>query len=230
MNKHLLQIVPLTCITSFFVVAAMAQTAVPIEKEPLHRLRFENEFVRLFDVLVPIGEATLFHIHPNDGLSVRVSNAKITDELLGGEEKPLEMKYGTVSFSARPKPETHRVINNGESYFRTIFVEMLADKSSKVAKAFPVLSDGHVVLIDNDRVRVNRLTLKPGESSKLHTHNMHGLGIILYDSKIELIGADGSTRTLDAKAGDHAWQNAGTSHVIRNVGSTVFEAIDIELK
>ena len=64
----------------------------------------------------------------------------------------------------------------------------------------------------------------------MHAHPMHGLGIILYDSKIELTGQDGTKRELEPKAGDHAWQNAGTSHIIKNVGSTVFEAIDIELK
>ena len=64
----------------------------------------------------------------------------------------------------------------------------------------------------------------------MHTHQMHGLGIILYDSKIELIATDGTKRKLEPKAGDHAWQNAGTTHIIKNIGSHVFEAIDIELK
>ena len=79
-------------------------------------------------------------------------------------------------------------------------------------------------------MRVNRLVLRPGESSKMHTHQMHGLGIILYDSMIELTSPDGTKRKLDAKAGDFAWQNAGTTHIIKNTGSKVFEAIDIELK
>lgn len=230
MNKRTFHIVSIACIISSFVVSAVAQTAVPIEKEPLHRLKFENEFVRLFDVLVPVGGATLFHEHRYDGIGVWISDAQITDEAFSGEKEPVKIQYGVPGFSSRPTPMTHRVINTGKTDFRTIFIEILTSKSSGSAKTFPVLSDGHVVLIDNDRVRVNRLVLKPGESSKLHTHNMHGLGLIFYDSKIELIGADGSKRTLDAKAGDHAWQNAGTTHIIKNVGSTRFEAIDIELK
>jgi len=122
------------------------------------------------------------------------------------------------------------VINSGKTDFRNIFIEILTGKNAAASTAYPVLSDGHVILIDNDRVRVNRLVLKPGESSKLHAHRMHGLGIILYDSKIEMISADGSKRALEPKAGDHAWQNAGTTHIIKNTGTTVFEAIDIELK
>ena len=210
--------------------SVISQDAVPIEKEPMHRLKFENEFVRLFDVLVPAGETTKFHVHLYDGISVRVSTAKIVDESQTGEQKPFDIKYGDVTFGSRSKPETHRVINTGNTDFRNIFIEILPSKTTETAKAFPILSDGHTILIDNERVRVNRLVLKPGESSKLHRHNMHGLGIILYDSKIEMTFADGTKRALEPKAGDYAWQNAGTTHIIKNVGSTVFEAIDIELK
>jgi mannose-6-phosphate isomerase-like protein (cupin superfamily) len=106
----------------------------------------------------------------------------------------------------------------------------LANKNAATATAFPILSDGHMILIDNARVRVNRLILKPGESSKLHTHQMRGVGIILYDSKIEMSSPGDASRVLEPKAGDHVWQNAGTTHMIKNIGSTVFEAIDIEIK
>jgi quercetin dioxygenase-like cupin family protein len=228
--KRVFRIAAVACFSLSFIVSGVAQVSVPIEKEPMHRLKFENDFVRLFEIFVPVGETTKYHVHLYDGISVRVSDAQIVDEEISGEKKPLDIKYGIATFGARSSPLTHRVVNSGKSDFRNIFIELLKDKSAPTAKPFPLLSDGHLVLIDNDRVRVNRLVLKPGESSKMHTHPMHGLGIILYDSKIELIAPDGSTRKLEPKAGDHAWQDAGTTHVIKNVGSKVFEAIDIELK
>ncbi len=213
-----------------FTPLAFAPDIVPVEKEPMHRLKFENEFVRLFDVFVPASKATEFHVHLYDGVSVRVSNAQIIDEILRGEGTPFDIKYGEAVFGARPAPVTHRVVNNGKSDFHNIFIEIFPSKNTGPAATFPTLSDGHLILIDNARVRVNRLRLKPGESSKLHTHQMPGLGITLYDSKIEISSPGGATRTLEPKAGDHVWQNAGTTHLIRNIGSTVFEAIDIELR
>ena len=228
--KRIFRKAAVACFLLSIIISGIAQDGVPIEKEPMHRLKFENEFVRLFDVLVPVGETTKYHIHLYDGVGVRLSDAQIIDEEISGEKKPFEMKYGIATFGARPSPLTHRVINHGKTDFRNIFIELLKGKTAPTAKPFPILSDGHVILIDNERVRVNRLVLKPGESSKMHTHPMHGLGIILYDSKIELIAPDGSIRKLEPKAGDYAWQNAGTTHVIKNVGSNVFEAIDIELK
>ena len=210
--KRVFQIAAVACFLLLnFIVSGSAQESVPIEKEPMHRLKFENEFVRLFDVLVPIGKTTKYHVHLYDGVGVRLSDAQIIDEEISGEKKPFDVKYGIATFGARPSPLTHRVINNGKSDFRNIFIELLKGKNESTITPFPILSDGHVILIDNERVRVNRLALKPGESSKMHTHPMHGLGIILYDSKIELIAPDGTKRTLEPKAGDYAWQNAGTT-------------------
>lgn len=213
-----------------FTPLAFAPNSVPVDKEPMHRLKFENEFVRLFDVLIPVGKASQYHTHLYDGVSVRVSNTRIIDEVIGGEKAAIEIKYAEATFGARPSPLSHRVVNSGKSDFRNIFIEILPSKNFAKGPVFPNLSDGHVILIDNPRVRISRLTLKPGESSKLHTHSMHGLGIILYDSKLDLGAPDGTRRTLESKAGDYVWQNAGTTHMIKNIGSTVFEAIDIELK
>jgi len=230
MGKHIFLIAAVTCFFLSFIISGIAQVSVPIEKEPMHRLKFENEFVRLFDVLVPVGKASQYHIHLYDGVSVRVSNAQIIDELMGAERTPIEIKYAEVTFGARSSPLTHRVINSGKSDFRNIFIEILPSKNAVTAVALPVLSDRHIILIDNERVRVNRLILKPGESAKPHTHQMRGISIILYDSKIELSAPGRTMRRLESKAGDHVWQNAGTTHIIKNIGSTVFEAIDVELK
>lgn len=215
----------LCCSTS-----ALGQTGVPVEKEPMHRLKFENDFVRVFDVLIPVGTASRYHTHLYDGVSVRVSNTQIVDEVVGGDRTPFVIKYGEATFGERPSPLTHRVVNSGKSDFRNIFIELLPPKKAATATAFPILSDGHVILIDNARLRANRLILRPGESSKLHEHAMHGLGIVLYDSKIEIISSNGAQRIMEPKAGDFVWQEAGTTHMIKNIGANVFEAIDLELK
>ncbi|MEO5858280.1 MAG: hypothetical protein ABIR33_04950 [Pyrinomonadaceae bacterium] len=228
--KRVFQITTVGLFLLGFAIAGTAQVAVPIEKEPMHRLKFENEFVRLFDVLVPVGEASQYHTHRYDGIGVPVSNTRLIDEEAGGQKTHIQIKYAAAAFLERPSPMTHRVFNSGKSDFRNIFIEILPSKNGVVAKQLPILSKSHVILIDNDRVRINRLVLRPGESSKMHTHPMHGLGIILYDSKIEITAADGSKRGLDPKAGEYAWQDAGTTHIIKNTGTTVFEAIDIELK
>ena len=214
---------------SAFSLIASAQAPVPIYKEPMHRLKLENDFVRVFDVLVPVGQASLFHTHVYDGVGVRVSNAEMAEEFVDGTKKEFTARSGLTSFGSSPE-FSHRVMNRGKTEFRNIYIELLPRKGPvKIGELAP-LTDSHIIDIDNARVRVNRLVLKPGESSKPHTHKLNGLGVIIYDSQIELTAADGTRRVIEAKAGDFVWQNAGTAHAIRNVGKTVFEAIDIEIR
>lgn len=215
----------------FVVFAAFSagQAPVPIEREPMHRLKLENEFVRVFDVLIPAGKASLFHTHVLDGVGVRVSDAGMSEEFPDGSRKSFKAVWGEASFGSGPE-FSHRVINPGTNDFRNIYLELLPRKGPATAGELPRLSDGHIVLIDNPRVRVNRLALQPGESSKLHTHPLNGLGVILYDSRIEMSVPGGDPRVMEPKAGDFVWQTAGTAHAIKNIGSSVFAAIDIEIK
>jgi len=104
---------------------ALTQAAVPIEKEPMHRLKFENEFVRLFDVLVPVGRTTQYHVHLYDGVSVRLSNTQIADESIAGKRELIDVTYAEATFGARSSPLTHRVVNTGKNDFRNIFIEIL---------------------------------------------------------------------------------------------------------
>ncbi len=69
---------------AFLLPAPAQQSPVPIEKEPRHPLIFENQYVRVFDVLIPAGKTTLFHIHKNDSIGVRLTDARIKDKTQGG--------------------------------------------------------------------------------------------------------------------------------------------------
>jgi quercetin dioxygenase-like cupin family protein len=216
-------------LATFFAQASIGQGPVPIEREPMHRPKFENDKVRVFDVLVPPGKASLFHTHIYDGVSVRISNMVLTEEFENGQKATIEIKYGEAAFGARPSPLTHRVVNNDRSDFRNIFIELLSLARSRTPASIPPVLDGRSVLVDNDRIRATRRVLKPGEYTSVHTHTTDGLSVILYDGKVE-ITSGGKSATVQTKAGDVAWQAAGTTHMIKNIGTSVFEVVDIELK
>jgi hypothetical protein len=48
---------------------------LPVEQEPHHRWEFQNQYVRVLDVLLAPGESTLFHTHSHDSIAVRLSEA-----------------------------------------------------------------------------------------------------------------------------------------------------------
>ena len=57
------------------LLPSVVQSPVPVSSEPRHHLKFENAYVRVFDVMVPPGDQTLFHTHANDYLFVSIGDA-----------------------------------------------------------------------------------------------------------------------------------------------------------
>lgn len=57
-----------------------------------------------------------------------------------------------------------------------------------------------------------------------------GPGVSVSDAKVKIIIPGQKPKTSKLKSGDYMWHSAGITHMIKNVGSTVFEAVDIELK
>jgi quercetin dioxygenase-like cupin family protein len=214
----------------FLLVSANPQSPVTVEKEPRHRLRFENRHVRVFDVLIPQGDASLFHIHEHDGIGIKLTDALIRDEKFGGKPEELQVQRGVVSFSHFPEALTHRVSNVGTTPFRNMFIEILPSTSAPGDVPSTTVTPGHAVVLENGRVRVSRRVLAPGRSTDSHTHALRCLAVAVTDGEISRGAPGEESKTLHIKQGDSVWLEAGTMHSLKNVGTAPFEAVDIELK
>lgn len=230
MQNRTLQIIVIISLYVGLGYAAVAQIAVPIEKEPRHRLKFGNQYVRLFDVLIPKGDTSLYHIHRYDGVSVRLSNAQILDEVLGGQKVEFILKPGEVTFGLRPAEMTHRVINNGSSDFRNIFIEILpvAVRLSTIKSSEPL--PDHKLLFDNDRVSAYRVVLKPGRSTQVHNRDIKGISVFVTDAKIQIIVSERKTKTKQFRSGEFMWYDAGKAQAVKNVGPSDMEMVVFGLK
>jgi quercetin dioxygenase-like cupin family protein len=212
------------------LLPAPAQAPVTIEKEPRHRLKFENRYVRVFDVLISPGDASLFHTHVHDGVGVKLTDARIRDEPTGGSPDDITVTRGEVSFTLRPSPLTHRVGNIGETPFRNVFVEILPLAGALSGAPPQALVAGQTLVLENERVRVSRLILAPGQSAELHTHVLRRLAVAVTAGRLALEVPGEKARTIEFKSGDFQWYEAGATHALKNVAPTPFEAVDIELK
>lgn len=214
-----------------FFLPAPAQSPVAIEKEPRHPLKFENQYVRVFNVFIPPGDTTLFHIHKNDGISVRLTEARLKDEEKGAIPVDIAvLKRGAVSFAYRPRPLIHRVFNIGDTPFHNIFVEILpfAEASSGSSSLTDVA--GYTLVLENERIRVFRLVLAPGQTTELHTHALRVLSVAVSQGKVAVEVMGKKRKKAKFKPGDTQWYESGTKHSLKNIGSTTFEAVDIELR
>ena len=102
-------------LTSWFGIAPISSTAdaadavVPITSDPSHKIRFDNGRVRMYEVVLQKGEATLAHEHLVDNLAVIFSTGEITNEPVGGKPVILKTTPGHILFGSTAKsPYSHR--------------------------------------------------------------------------------------------------------------------------
>jgi len=206
-----------------------SDSPVEISGEPRHHPKFENDFVRIWDVTVPAADATLWHAHRNDNVVVTFGDVMLRIETVGRDAAQSEWKFGEVRFGKAPY--VHRAMNIGATAFHNLTIELLKPSGfvSDLSK-LPKAADREPIL-ENDRVRVYRLSLAPGESTPMHTHSLPGLAVMLTAGKIEMT-TEGRNKPeeLAVKSADFRWRPGAATHSIKNVGNQSFQAIDIELK
>jgi quercetin dioxygenase-like cupin family protein len=100
---------------------------LPVEQEPHHRWEFQNQYVRVLDVLLAPGESTLFHTHSHDSIAVRLTEATVQEQVFGKEWRPpSKVMPGYVRYvESTESPYTHRIRNVGTTPFHVIDIELL---------------------------------------------------------------------------------------------------------
>ncbi len=213
-------------------IKELSQQAVPVYKEPHHQLKFENEYVRVLDVIIPPKESTLFHTHTEDMVGVTISDAPTLSEKpdMPPTNSPAG-KAGEIWFEGfRKDPVTHKVTNTGNDFIHYVAAEILSSPSSSVtASSFSDVA-GYTLELENERVRVYRLILNPGQSNKTHNYFLPSLSVAVSEGKILVKSPGHKSRTAEFKPGDFKRYPMGTRLSLKNVGSSRFEAVIFEWK
>lgn len=202
------------------------QSAVEISGEPRHHPKFENEFVRIWDVTVPANDATLWHAHRNDNVVVVFGDVNLRIETVGRDPVETQWKFGEVKFAKATY--VHRAMNVGTTSFHNLTIELL--KAPGPIKDLPKEA-GREPVLENERLRAYRIILEPGQSTPIHTHPVPGLAINLTPAELE-VTTKGKEKTarLSLPLGESRWRAGAVTHSIKNVGKTRFEGVDIEFK
>ncbi len=86
------------------------------------------------------------------------------------------------------------------------------------------------VLLENQKVKMLRWVLEPGEGTPLHTHQLDHIAVIIRGSTIKDVDASGEKQVEQKTAGALYVPGTGRTHSFANVGKTTYEAVSIELK
>lgn len=203
-----------------------ADSIVPIEEEPRHRLMFSNPHVRYFDVQLEPGYLSRWHTHLHDGVFINIGSSETSAQDYGGEaqSRPPRAVGATTFINYTRKPKAHRVANTGTSAYRVVDTEI--HRGCGGYRAAPV-GDGEELLIDNERVRVVRLVLLPGQSAPLHPPC--GMLVAVSAGKVTLDGGGAQAR-LDLLPAQFQWRQSDAAQRVTNVGEMPMHAVDVLVK
>src|SRR5438094_8782714 len=125
------------------------QSPVEISGEPRHHPKFENEFVRVWDVTVPAGEATLWHVHRNDNVVVTLADASLRLENATAPAAEAEWKFGEVRFAKATY--IHRALNVGTTAFHNLTIELLKPTNFVANPDNLLVQPGRTPILESDR-------------------------------------------------------------------------------
>ena len=103
-----------------------ATDPVPVEQEPHHHVVFENQYIRVLEVIVKPGETTLFHKHSLDNVAVILTGTNLRNQLPGADWTERIANDGSVGLAAgTAKPYVHRISNAGSTVFHVFDIQIL---------------------------------------------------------------------------------------------------------
>ena len=222
----------------FLATAALAQQqqTVEITSEPSHHLVLENEYVRVFNVVVAPKSSTLIHRHNHDYLFVTLGDSDLVNARVGEKPAGLQLKDGDVRFT--PGRFAHAAINNSERPFHNTTIELLTPatnvKSCTESCEMPLPCETEkarcpsmVPLIFSDQWTVLLLKFPPG--SRLERHTRLKPHLVVPVSELDLtVELDASSRSVKRAPGEVNWAQGGIAPTLVNSSARPAQLVVVE--
>ena len=204
--------------------------AVNVERTSYHVPAFSNELVTVLNVFIPPHRESGFHRHSLDSVGVLINDTARTGQALGAEATVTAPRgRGSANFTNYARePLVHNVAITGDAPFHNIVVELLDPQPYGFTPQSR--GQGYTQILDNERVRIWRLALEPGQTAAAITQAAPGVRVVIDGGEIVEISADGRERGMAPHSGEFFWQDAGTTRAVRNVGGSRVDVIEVELK
>lgn len=201
---------------------------VDVRQEPQHHNRFENDYVRVYDVRFGPGEASLYHRHHIDTMYVTVYDTRVWDHRLGADEAQVHDLPAGLSL-CRPHgadPLIHQVRNEGTGLMHMIGAEVKSLPG--LVSPRPFEGPFHKQLANPSgaaRLRLYEIRLEPGDTTGTLHYDFSGLTVSLSDANVEYGDGNGTRRVISFSPGSHMWHDGPLTQTLTNVGDTAFVAI-----
>jgi quercetin dioxygenase-like cupin family protein len=220
-------------------MAAVAAAQVPLNKDPRHRVVFENAELRILDVNVPVGGSTQNHMHDRDIVTVSMSDGTETRVESPGQPGTARPRrpLGDASIAEYSgKAGSHKVDNLGKSAYQLFAVENLRTGGWSTPAA---LSKQSATLATEGRAfRVYDVQLASGHHQVSHTHSATTI-VVLLTGKVMSDGPDAQAKAYAPAAvglkqldqlGQWLLVPKGDAHHVVRLGKEDARVIEIEVR
>jgi glyoxylate utilization-related uncharacterized protein len=90
---------------------------------------------------------------------------------------------------------------------------------------------GTELVFEDERVRIWRIDLAPGEVAAMHTHMLDYTTVTVEGDAVERLNDDGSVDLVPVTPGSYMrWHQGSLRHGLRNVGPGRFRNVIVEIK
>ena len=90
---------------------------------------------------------------------------------------------------------------------------------------------GTELIYEDERIRVWRIELAPGEVAGFHTHLLDYTTVVVDGDRVDRPNADGTVDTISVKPGQlMRWYDGPVGHSLKNAGTRPFRNVIVELK
>jgi oxalate decarboxylase/phosphoglucose isomerase-like protein (cupin superfamily) len=86
----------------------------------------------------------------------------------------------------------------------------------------------HEIIFENDKIRVLKVIVKPGDKAKMHWHP-ENINYILKSGRLRFTKPDSSTVDIDLTEGQ-VTSSPESSHAVENIGDSEVQTVQVELK
>jgi len=217
------------------VLFAQELTVVPVDQEPAHHQVLENDYLRVFDVVVSPHGSTLMHRHDRDYTFVILGDANISNERMNEKPVQLALEDGETRYSKGGF--AHIARNLAETPFHNITIE-LKNPGAPVCGIEPTPgceNEGKNQMIhtlfSTEHAIAQLTTMEPGEQQPLHTHNGPHLAIAVDDLTFENRVVNKPMVPIAMKKGEFKWISVtGVAHYLKNAGNSRGRLVSLEFK
>ncbi len=202
---------------------------VPLSKEPRHRQLLYTANLRLLDINIPVGAATLDHFHEHDVATVSVGNAVGRIREAGQDWGPPRVRdVGNLAITQYTGAKrAHRVENIGKEPYHLLAVEN--DRDAGWTTPAPLTAPATTLAQESRAFSIYDVRLNPGAPRTNHSHEVPTV-VVLVSGTVTYQGGAGNDPFDLREAGRWVFAPLGSNHTLSVSGTDEAHVVEFEAR